>query len=179
MKYYCFTLFVLLSLFSLVSEDAPIDLRNNKGKATKDDIETPNTISKKDIMPKSFYIGDLGDFYGDVENSNAILYVVNDFLLSIKNSSDKIKFLDEDFSFIFNIVYKDRLINNKRNFSWYLGGVSINNNSSWLDLVLDFKDYIEVGTIYLTFDVDWLIVDLQLERKEKGYFDPSSYNNLY
>lgn len=173
-------LFISLSLYS---EDGFIGLSN---KTTKRRTEVLEKIDNKNlsnieevinnipVIPKSFYIGTLGDFNSLNIDKNILLKQVDSFMTSIKNG-DKIKGIDPGFSFIFNNVYKDTLLKNRNDLThWYLGYVTIKKDRAWINIEIHYRDKLSIGVVYLEENKDWLVTDLQLQNQEKGFFDPSS-----
>ncbi len=174
---------LLFISFTLYSEDGFIGLSNKTKKSENETIEKieKENISNSDeviknipIIPKSFYIGELGDFDSLDFNRNRLLKKVDTFMTSVKNGGN-LKGIDPGFSFIFDSVYQDTLLKNRKDLThWYLGYVSIEKDRAWIKIEIHYRDNMSTGVIYLEEKKEWLVTDLQLQDREKGFFDPSS-----
>lgn len=131
-------------------------------------------IKNKPVVPDSFYIKDLGDFYSFDINRNRILTIVDEFLGSITKGED-IKHLNRNFSFIFMKVYRDKL-NEGELTHWFTGVPVVNGGRSSAKVELHYREKLLTGVVYLERVDTWEITDLQIEEREKGFFDPSSPN---
>lgn len=187
-----FTLYFTLTNFAYSSNDV-IDLRNKippslDDSQTRDKDETKNSktppkmdndftkLSDNLILPKSIYIGELGDNNSFNKNNNALLNIANIFIESIKNNK-KIESLDSRFEFVFYKVHKDLIQNGKNITFWSIGQPQIYQDRAQLQIELHFREKIITGILYLEYSESWLIYDLQINDQEKRFFDPSSIIN--
>lgn len=185
MKRALVTASLLFLSFTLYSEDGLIGLSNKTTKSKNEVVEkvqnknsriSEDVIHDNPVIPKSFYIGELGDFYSIDINRNSMLKQVDIFITSIKNGTE-LKRLDPEFSFIFNSVYKDTLLKSRKDLTtWNLGYVSIEGDRAWLNIELHFREKMSIGVIYLEKRSEWFVTDLQLQDQEEEFFDPSSPN---
>ncbi|MGL1894370.1 MAG: hypothetical protein OCD02_22250 [Spirochaetaceae bacterium] len=182
-------LIILLSLsLFLNSEEGVIGLKNisnNEAETSKNKTNEKvklkkakekinvHIINNNPLLPKANYIGDLGDILSTNKDNNAVLFRTNLFFNLLK-SDKKNTVLDQDFSFIFKNAYSDSLLlKNRELLYWYISQPKIYQDYSDLDIELYYRNKILIGTIYLEYESDWFVVDLQLDTQEKGIFDPS------
>lgn len=180
MKKLLFISLMVTTITILFSQDGVIGLKNNT-KTT--DAKTINRNDKKSeesfshrnpLLPKSIYIGELGDFESSDINRTQLLKSINIFLTDIKDKNNS-NLLEPSFNFIFNKVYGDSLMGEGVNLiRWNLGYAELFSNIASMQLELYFRDKFYVGSIYLEHDEKWLVNDLQIEVQEKKVFDPSS-----
>ncbi len=191
MKKFYYLVIIGTILSNLYSEDSPISLTNkiniSKQKAPDEELiqikknDSFDDIGKiNPIIPKSFYIEELGDKHSFDLNRNELLNTVDSFFIDIKRKRSS-ELLNTDFKFIFETVF-EKLFNDEDNRldRWLMGYPVIDDNYADLKIELYFKKDIYIGYVYLVKDDTWLVSDLQIDLQERGIFDPSSQKtNLY
>ncbi len=180
MKKITILLIVLYLNHNIFGEEGVIDLSNISSNTSKDSeiIDRSRDFDDlgngKFVLPKGFHIRKLGDFNTVDINRNVLLKSVSSFCESIKNRG-KLSMIDDDFKFIFKHVYSDKLMGDSVELKyWYLGYPNIDENYSDIKVELHFRNKILVGNFYLEKKSEWKITDVQLEKQEKGIFDPTS-----
>ncbi|MBN2619345.1 MAG: hypothetical protein JXR64_13620 [Spirochaetales bacterium] len=171
-----FSLLVLFTLgINIYSQDNVISLKNKAESKNVPITKKDDSIRNNIHLPKSVYIGDLGSNRYSDSDSILIFNTVDSFISSLKTNS--ITNIDADFKFIFQSLYIDLLDKNRALVSWNIGNPVIENEYSQVKIELNYRDNLYIGNIYLDLlNEKWLVTGLQIEKEERGVFDPSSPN---
>lgn len=185
MKLHYLLLLTIIINSLLFSDEEVINLQNmNKRSRPQPMMEMPekrdfvNQHNGVNILPKGLFIGELGDYYVSNDDSKAIISITDNFFSSLKDNAAPAG-IDRDYIFIFNSVYKDILLSDSSLVNWFIGNPMVYLKSGEVFVELHLQDSVITGVIYLEKDEYWKINDVQLEKKEKRVFEPSSPYNLF
>ncbi|OQY40614.1 MAG: hypothetical protein B6229_01265 [Spirochaetaceae bacterium 4572_7] len=167
---------IIFFTFYLNSATGTVKLSNNIKEQVEDGSKQELVQDNRGlfVLPNAFFIEKLGDYNSVDININRIMAITETFFEKIKIRETP-SHIDDNFKFIYNTSIKKQITGRSNELLfWYLGVVDISGIGANIPIELHFRDSILVGTISLEKIDEWVISDIQLEKKEKGIFDPSS-----